>query len=94
MTVKIGYLVRNEKESLKVQKYLLSKGFRWAQLLAEFPDKPLKLKKGKYCNIIIIAYGNSLSDCYLDYYVVDTVEHFWEISNYRKIVIKGQKLKI
>ena len=92
MTVKIGYLVRNEKESLEVQKYLLSKGLRWTGL-ADFPDKPLKLRKGKYCNIIT-TYENSSGDCCLDYYVVNLVEDFMEISSYIKIVVKGQKLKI
>ena len=92
--MKKGYLVRNEMESLKIQKFLLSKGFRWEKSLADFPDKPLKLRKGKYCNIITTTYGDSINDCYLDYYVVDSVESFKKISCSMKIIVNCQKLKI
>lgn len=88
--MKKGYLVKNEKESRKVQNYLFQKGYRWSKILTEITNKYLELNKGEFCNIITFAKDESL-----DYFTLNTKSGFEKVSKTMKVIIvSDKKLKI
>jgi len=86
----IGFIVRNNSESRKVQDYLFRKGYRWHKTFTKNTYEYFEMKKGKFCNIVIIS-----EDKTLDYYVINTNSAFKEISrNIKALVTIDNKLTI
>lgn len=66
-----GYLVKNWKESLAVQKYLFKKGYKWGNRLRDVmqPEVPVNIPIGKYGTVILFDASNTLV-----YEVLNTTE--------------------
>lgn len=86
----IGFIVKDFRESWKLQEKLLNKGFRWSERFAIEPSLPVGIPIGDYGTLIYTLCSGSKLLTYLELNTIDDFKYFT-----KKIkLINKSKLKI
>lgn len=84
-----GFIVKDFRESRKLQEKLLNKGYRWSEGIAINPSLPVSIPIGDYGTLIFTLCRGSRLLTYFELNNIDAFEYFT-----KKIKLKKNKLEI